>query len=40
MKLKKYRTKRTDDSSLSTGLLSRIKKELPSKIEEATRGDK
>lgn len=32
--------KEPDDSSLSTGLLSRIKKELPSKIEEATRGDK
>ena len=32
--------KKPDDSSLSTGLLSRIKKELPSKIEEATRGDK
>ena len=41
MKLKKNtEQKEPDDSSLSTGLLSRIKKELPSKIEEATRGDK
>jgi len=28
-----------DASSVSTGLLSRIKKELPSKVKEATQGE-
>jgi hypothetical protein len=28
-----------DASSVSTGLLSRIKKELPSKVKDATQGE-